>query len=71
MSKPFSVTFVPRNVAKFLVALAGLAGEALSLGLVPSADVKWVTGAVGLVTAVSVYLVPNSAPSTPPTPPTP
>ena len=64
------------NIAKFLVALAGLAataaGEAINAGLVSGAAGKWtavIVGALGpLATAIGVYLVPN-APAALPTPP--
>jgi hypothetical protein len=62
------ITLIPRNVAKFLVAFGGLAGEALSLGLVPTHEVKIVTAAVGLVTAVGVYLTRNGAKPANPSP---
>lgn len=65
-----TISFTPRKVAKFLVALGGLAGSALSLGLVPTAEKPWVTLAVSAVTALTVYVTPNSTKQAPvPVPP--
>lgn len=51
-----------KQFMKALVALAGVAANLIALGVVPSADVKWVTLAITVVTSLGVYLVPNSAP---------
>lgn len=62
------ITF-PKHLAKFLVALAGLAGEAVTLGVVPQAEVKWVSLAVAIITSVGVYLIPNAPAPVMPVPP--
>lgn len=49
-----------KQFMKALVALAGVAANLIALGLVPTADVKWVTVAITLVTSLAVYIVPNS-----------
>lgn len=49
----------PARIAKFLAALAGAAAQAVSLGLVDGDARSWMTVAIGLLTAVAVYLVPN------------
>lgn len=49
-----------KQLMKALVALAGVAANLIAIGVVPSADVKWVTAAVSVVTAVAVYVVPNA-----------
>ena len=51
-----------KKAMKFLVALAGVAGNAVAIGVVPNAEVKWVTLGVTIVTAVAVYLIPNTGP---------
>jgi hypothetical protein len=49
-----------KTVAKFLVALAGVAGIAITQGLVTGSAAKWVAVAISAVSAVAVYLVPNA-----------
>ncbi len=51
-----------KELAKALTAAAGIAGEAINLGLVPKADQHWVTYAITVATAIAVYLVPNATP---------
>lgn len=51
-----------KELAKVLTAIAGVIGEALNLGLVPTADQRWATIVIAALTAAAVYLVPNSAP---------
>jgi hypothetical protein len=62
-----SITKFLAEARKAIVAIIGLAGTAIADGLVPSGDVKWVTIVVSALTAITVYLVPNKAP-TPPAP---
>ena len=51
-----------KRMAKFLVALAGAATQIVSLGIL-SGNAKGVaTSLVSLLTAVAVFLVPNSTP---------
>lgn len=50
-----------RKFMKALVAAAGVAANLIALGVVPTADVKWVTLAISVVTSVAVYVVPNAA----------
>lgn len=45
---------------KFVTAVAGLAGVLISTGFLSGQTEHWVTVAIGAVTAVLVYLVPNS-----------
>lgn len=54
--------------AKGIVAVIGAAIVALQLALEDNSvsNAEWVTIALALVTAVGVYLIPNSPPSTPP-----
>lgn len=51
-----------KKFMKALVALAGVAANLIALGVVPAADVKWVTLVISVVTSAAVYLVPNAAP---------
>lgn len=50
-----------KYIAKFLTAVAGLAAQAVTLGLVHGAAAKWAAGVEGVITAIGVYLVPNAA----------
>ena len=78
------ISHSPGEVRKFLTAVLGVAGIALSQGLIQGTAAKWVSIGIGLVTALGVYYVPNAQPtpstvpldivppappSTPPTPP--
>lgn len=45
---------------KFIAAAAGVVGILVSTGLLSGQTEHWVTVAIGAVTAVLVYLVPNS-----------
>lgn len=45
---------------KFVAAIAGVAGILISTGFLSGQTEHWVTVAIGAVTAVLVYLVPNS-----------
>jgi hypothetical protein len=61
------------TVMKFLAALAGVAGIAISQGVISGSAAKWTALAISAVTSIGVYLVPNlpaAAPvETPPAPP--
>lgn len=52
-----------RRYAKFIAALVGAAVQAASLGLVSGDAQSWVTVAVGVLTALGVYQVPNAEPA--------
>ena len=52
-----------RYLAKFLAALAGVAAQAITIGLATGDVAKWVTLAVSLLTAAAVYIVPNQPPA--------
>lgn len=54
------MTRLLREARKFLVALAGLAANAVALGLVPPADLKWVMFGLTAATALGVYVTPNA-----------
>ena len=54
------MSFSPALFAKFLTALAGVAAQAITLGLAVGDVAKWVTLGIGLITAVAVYFVPNN-----------
>jgi hypothetical protein len=54
-TKPWSVL----SIAKFLTALAGVAGEAVTAGLVSGTALRWTEIGIGVATAVAVWLVPN------------
>jgi hypothetical protein len=47
---------------KLVAALVGAALEAVSLGLIPDPQSKWVGVGVGFLTAAGVYVVPNKGP---------
>jgi hypothetical protein len=49
------------DARKGLTAVAGAGGEALALGLLHGAAERWTTFAVGVATAIGVYVVPNKA----------
>ena len=49
------------RTAKFLTALAGAAAQLLAAGLVAGDAAQGLTVAIGVLTAVAVYLVPNAA----------
>lgn len=49
-----------KQFMKALIAVAGVAANLLAIGVVPSADVKWVTATVSAITALGVYVVPNA-----------
>jgi hypothetical protein len=49
----------PRRIAKFLTALAGAGAQILALGLLDDSAEKWVSVAIGVLTAAAVFLVPN------------
>lgn len=49
-----------KRYAKAITAVLALAVEAVQLGVVPSADQKWVSLGISVVTAVLVYAVPNA-----------
>lgn len=49
----------PRRIAKFLTALAGAGAQLLALGLIQGKAESWVSVAIGVLTAVAVYLTPN------------
>lgn len=51
------------ELRKVLVSIAGVATTAIADGLVPSADVKWVTLGISALTTLAVYLTPNEAPA--------
>lgn len=61
----------PSSIAKFLTAVAGAIGEAISAGLVHGQLLHWLTIAIAIATAAAVYLVPNTAPAVAPVAPTP
>lgn len=44
---------------KFIAALAGAAALAVSEGLVPDTVERWITVAIGFLTALGVYAIPN------------
>lgn len=48
------------EVRKGAAAAAGLIAEAVTLGVVPEADQKWSTLAIAVLTAVSVFVIPNA-----------
>jgi hypothetical protein len=48
-----------KRIRKFLVAVAGTATNAVAAGLVPEKYVAITTAAIGLATAVAVFLTPN------------
>lgn len=50
----------PAAFRKFIVALIGAVGTAVSVGLLPAAVGGWVAVAVSFVTAMGVYRVYNS-----------
>jgi hypothetical protein len=49
----------PRHIAKFLTALAGAGAQLIALGLLDAGAEKWVSVAIGVLTAAAVFLVPN------------
>jgi hypothetical protein len=51
-----------KTVMKFLVALAGVAGIAITQGLLTGDAAKWAGVGISIVTAVAVYLAPNAQP---------
>lgn len=53
--------FINGGSSKFLIAIAGAAGEAVRTGAF-----DWRTFVAGCVTAALVYLVPNAGSTTPP-----
>lgn len=50
---------------KFIAAAAGVVGILVSTGLLSGQTEHWVTVAIGAVTALLVYFVPNSPNSKP------
>lgn len=48
-------------IRKFVAALAGVAAIVVADGLVSGTAARWVTAALGALTALGVYVVPNSA----------
>lgn len=50
----------PATVRKFVVALVGAVGVAISQGLLPEAVTSWFTVVVAFLTALGVYAVPNA-----------
>lgn len=52
-----------QSVAKFLTALAGLAAQAISLGLASGNTEHVLTIVIGALTALAVFLVPNAPPA--------
>jgi hypothetical protein len=52
-----------QEVAKFLTALAGAGGIAIANGLAKGSVAAWLSVAIGILTAVAVYLVPNAPPA--------
>lgn len=52
------------NIKKFLAALTGAAGVAVSAGLLSGTAEKWTVGIIAVATAFVVYFVPN-APAAP------
>lgn len=49
----------PGRIAKFLMALAGAAGQAITLGLATGTARSALTVTIGTLTAIAVFLVPN------------
>lgn len=49
----------PRRIAKFLTALAGAGAQLLALGIIDGPAENVVSIAIGVVTALAVFLVPN------------
>lgn len=49
----------PRRIAKFLTAVAGAAAQLLALGLISGPAENVVSIAIGVLTALAVFLVPN------------
>lgn len=56
-----------KEARKFLVAVIGVAGNLVAIGVVPAADVRWVTLGITVATACGVYVVPNQPPTKSPT----
>jgi hypothetical protein len=52
------------EVAKFLTALAGAGGIAIANGLAVGDVAKWLSIAISIVTAMAVFLVPNTPAAT-------
>lgn len=49
----------PRRIAKFLTALAGAGAQLLALGIIDGPAENVVSIAIGVLTALAVYLTPN------------
>ena len=56
-----------KSITKTLIAIAGLATEAVNAGLVPASDQKWVGIGIAAITTLFVYVFPNTP--IPPPPP--
>lgn len=50
------------TVAKFIAALIAALTSILTLNLLPDEYSHWVSGAIAVLGAISVYLVPNADP---------
>jgi hypothetical protein len=48
-----------RHARKFVVALAGAAAVAVSVGVVPEAVEPYITVALAFLTSLGVYVAPN------------
>lgn len=51
----------PRRIAKFLTALAGAGAQLLALGLIDGPAENITSIAIGVLTALAVYLTPNES----------
>lgn len=54
-----------RKARKFLVAVSGVAAQAVALGVVPSAELHYVQTGLSVLTALGVYATPNDGTPTP------
>lgn len=50
----------PARARKFLVAVAGFAGEAVAAGLLHGDAERWTVAALGALTLAGIYRVPNA-----------
>lgn len=61
--KPATVTEWLANARKFITAVVGGALAVVSYGLLPDSVNQWVTLIVGVLTALGLYVVPNTPPA--------
>lgn len=51
------------EVAKFITAVVGAAGIAITQGLVQGTTAKWLAIGIAILTAAGVFFVPNASPA--------